>query len=154
MHNSDDPIEQFFRIFQSNASSNDTAAQVSQFADVFMSASPQGTQAVRVSDFALALPKKKQFFDKLGCQSTVLTSLSQTRLDGRYVMASTRWRLTFAPDHRGTQEVTADSVYIVDTGTDPFKIVFYLANQDLMQTLRERGIAGLSHCQPSGFATV
>jgi hypothetical protein len=141
MQQSTDAIEHFFRTFESDASSHDTAAQVSHFADTFMAASPQGAQVVRISDFALALPKKKQFFDKLGCRSTALASLRQTPLDGRYVMASTQWRMTFAQDHNEPQDVTADSVYIVDTGTDPFKIVFYLASQDLMQFLRERGIA-------------
>jgi hypothetical protein len=136
-----DAIEQFFRAFESDACSHDTGAQVSHFADTFMAATPQGAQSVRVSDFALALPRKKQFFDMLGCRSTALASLRQTRLDARYVMASTQWRMTFAQDHREPQDVTADSVYIVDTGTEPFKIVFYLASQDLVQILKDRGIA-------------
>jgi hypothetical protein len=141
MQQSMDAIEQFFRTFESDASSNDTAAQVSHFADVFMAVSPLGTEVVRVSDFALALPKKKHLFDKLGCRSTVLSSLRQTRLDARYVMANTQWRMTFSQNQHEPQDVTADSIYIVDTGTDPFKIVFYLASQDLMQILKERGIA-------------
>ena len=141
MQQSNDPIEQFFRTFESNASSNDTTAQVSHFADVFMAASPQGAQAVRVSDFALVLPKKKQLFDKLGCRTTALISLRQTRLDARYTMAATQWRMTFAQNQHEPQEVMADSTYIVDTATNPFKIVFYLASQDLMQILKERGIA-------------
>ena len=141
MQQSIDAIEQFFRTFESDASSHDTTAQVSHFAETFMAATPQGTQSVRVSDFSIALPKKKALFDKLGCRSTVLASLRQTRLDARYVMAATQWRMTFAQEHSEPQDVTADSMYIVDTGTDPFKIVFYLASQDLMQILRERGIA-------------
>jgi hypothetical protein len=141
MQQSNDAIEQFFRTFESNASSNDTAAQVAHFADVFMAANPQGAQTVRASDFALALPKKKQLFDKLGCRATALISLRQTRLDARYTMATTRWRMTFAQNQRQPQDVMADSTYIVDTETDPFKIVFYLASQDLMQILKERGIA-------------
>ena len=140
MQQSMDAIEQFFRTFESDASSNNTAAQVSHFADVFMAASPAGAQAVRVSDFAMALPKKKQLFDQLGCRSTVLSSLRQARLDARYVIANTQWRMTFAQNEHEPQDVTADSVYIVDTGTDPFKIVFYLASQDLLQVLKERGI--------------
>ena len=41
---------------------------------------------------------------------------------------------------RTTEDVLAESVYIVDTHGDEPKIVFYLANQDLMEVLRERGI--------------
>ena len=133
-------IERFFRIFESNASSDNVDAAVSQFTDVFMAASPQGTQSVRASDFALALPKKKQLFDRLGCRSTALVSLRETRLDGRYVLASTQWRMTFERGQGEAQDVVAGSVYIVDTGGEAFKIVFYLANQDIMQVLKDRGL--------------
>lgn len=133
-------IEQFFRSFETSASSNDTAAQVAHFADVFMAASPQGAQAVRVEDFARMLPRKKQLIDGLGCRSTTLTSLEEMRLDARYVMANTRWRMSFVGDHGDPQDVEVASVYIVDTGADPFKIVFYLASQDLMQVLKDREI--------------
>lgn len=145
MHQASQAIERFFRTFEANASSNNVDAQVSQFADVFMAASPQGAQAVRAADFAAALPRKKRFFDELGCRSTELVSLREHRLDARYVMASTQWKLTFAQPESASQDVVAESVYILDTGGDgaaasESKIVFYLANQDLMQVLKERGL--------------
>src|SRR5215469_17044886 len=68
MYQASEAIERFFRTFEANASSQNVEAQVSQFADVFMAASPHGTQAVRAADFALALPKKKQLFDRMGCR--------------------------------------------------------------------------------------
>ena len=139
MHASE-AIERFFRIFESNSNQENVDASISQFADVFMAASPQGAQAVRVADFALALPRKKQLFDRLGCRSTELVSLRETRLDARYIMATTQWRMHFEPAGAQPQDVFAESVYIVDTGGDEPKIVFYLANQDLMQTLKERGL--------------
>jgi hypothetical protein len=133
------PIEHFLRTFESNTAGNipDTLAM---FADVFMAASPQGTQAVRASDFALAVPKKKQLFASLGLQSTTLVSLREDRLDARYTMASVQWRMSFARRQGEPEDVVVDSVYIVDTGAEAFKIVFYLANQDIMQVLKERGI--------------
>jgi hypothetical protein len=132
-------IERFFRTFESNASSHDATAQVSQFADVFMAASPTGAQAVSASDFALAVPKRKQLFDKLGCQATTLVSLREQRLDARYVMACTQWKMTFARPDSAAQDVIVESVFIVDTGGNDAKIVFYLANQDIMQVLKDRG---------------
>lgn len=145
MYQASEAIERFFRIFEVNASSKNVDAQVSQFADVFMAASPQGAQAVRVEDFAVALPRKKEWFDRLGCRSTELVSLRENRLDARYVMASTQWKLTFAQPECAPQDVVAESVYILDTGLDGAaasepKIVFYLANQDLMQVLKDRGL--------------
>lgn len=140
MQQTTDTLERFFRSFESSASSNDVSAQVAHFADVFMAASPQGTQAVHASDFAVALPRKKQLFDQLGCRSTALVSLEERPLNSRYVMAGTRWRMTFARNEGKAEDVQVDSVYIVDTGGEAFKIVFYLACQDLMQILKQRGI--------------
>ena len=140
MHHASEAIARFFRTFEANASSNNIEAQVSQFADVFMAANPQGAQVVRAADFALALPKKKQFFDQLGCRSTILISLREQRLDARYVMASTQWKLTFNLTENRTEDVVVESAYILDTGGDAPQIVFYLANQDLMQMLKDRGL--------------
>src|SRR5215472_6150803 len=129
-------IERFFRTFEANASNHNPDAQVSQFADVFMAASPHGVQTVRTADFAVALPKKKQFFDRMGCRSTQLVSLHEKRLDTRYVLAGTKWKMTFDRPDITPQEVEVESVYIVDTGGEDAppenaRIVFYLANQDL-----------------------
>lgn len=139
MHQPSQAIERFFRTFESNSNSN-VGATVSQFADVFMAAGPQGAQSVRSSDFALALPKKKQLFDSLGCKSTELVSLTETRLDARYTMAATQWKMCFERPGHEPEEVVAESVYIVDMEGNEPKIVFYLANQDLMQVLKDRGL--------------
>ncbi len=147
MHQPSEAMERFFRTFEANASGHDVEAQVSQFADVFMAAGPQGAQAVRASDFALAMPKRKQLFDRMGCRSTELVSLTEKRLDARYVLADTQWRMTFERADIAPQEVVVESVYIVDTGeaaeaggSDGGRIVFYLAKQDIMQIVRERGL--------------
>lgn len=95
---------------------------------------------MRASDFALAIPKRKQLFDRLGCRSTSLVSLCETQLSARYTMARTQWCFTFDRGQGGRQQVVADSVYIVDTGADALRIVFYLANQDIFTLLKERGI--------------
>lgn len=139
MQPTSEAIERFFRTFESNSNSN-VGATVSQFADVFMAASPQGAQTVRASDFAIAIPRKKQLFDSLGCRNTELVSLTETRLDARYTMARTEWKMSFARPGEESQDVVAESVYIVDTGGDELKIVFYLASQDLMQVLKDRGL--------------
>lgn len=140
MQPSNDTIETFFRDFEQRSDSGDIPALLPQFANTFMAAGPQGAICIRAADFALALPKRKQFFDSLGCRSTSLVSLEQNRLDARYVVAKTRWRMTFAQGDGETREALADSTYIVDTSGESFKIVFYLAHQDHMTMLREQGI--------------
>ena len=140
MFQTSEAIERFFRTFELNSSSDDINAVVLQFGEVFMAAGPQGVQAVRAADFALALPRKKQMFESLGHQSTELVALREERLDARFILAATRWKMSFAHDQTPLRTIEVDSVYIVDTGADDPKIVFYLANQDLMQVLKDRGI--------------
>ena len=133
-------IERFFHTFESNNAAASVAEIAAMFADVFMAGGPQGMKAVRASDFALALPKRKQLFQSLGSQSTELVSVRENRLDARYVLASTQWRMRFARSQEKPQDVVVDSAYLVDTGTETFKIVVYLAHQDIMAVLKERGI--------------
>jgi len=134
------PIAQFFSTFQRNSAGRDLPAALTQFADVFMAAGPHGVQAVRAGDFAAALPRRKQLLERLGSQSTTLVSLSESPLDGRYVLVKTRWEMNFVRGGGETQAILVDSIYIVDTVAEPFKIVFYLSPRDLMAVLKEEGI--------------
>lgn len=96
---------------------------------------------MRVDDFAAALPKRKLLFDRLGSKPAVMVSLHETQLDARYVLAKTKWRFDFVYSNSGEPEqVFADSTFLIDTGGDEFKIVMYMAHQDIMQVLRDRGI--------------
>jgi hypothetical protein len=131
-------IAQFFRRFETSSSSGDALAAASHFADVFLAAGPNGAQAVKVSDFALALPKRIRTFASYGLESTTLESVQETRLDTRFVLAETRWKIRFVREHGKEKRVTVDSVFIVDTGQERFRIVFYLAKQDPIALLKAR----------------
>ena len=134
-------IGRFFQLFVQKSGEENTPAQVSLFADPFISADPHGARCVRLADFAAALPKRRMLFDRLGCKPAVLVNLNETRLDARYVLAKTKWRFEFARTNpEEAEHVLADSTYLVDTGNEEFKIVMYMAHQDIMQVLRDRGI--------------
>lgn len=134
------PTARFFQSFEQNTNSGDNSALVAQFADVFMAAGPAGAKPVHAADFAIALPKRAQLVQSLGCQTTRLVSCVETPLDARFVMAETRWQMTFVRESQPTREVLADSLYILDMACDSPKIVFYLAHQDLLATLKSQGI--------------
>ncbi len=140
MEKPDTAISRFFQSYASANSTGDIPTIVSHFADVFMAAGPQGEQSVRAADFALALPKRKQLFDSLGCRSTALVSLQETQLDSRFTMVRTQWEFTFVPEQSQPQQFLADSTFIVHTAPEAFKIVFYLAHQDIMAVLKGRGL--------------
>lgn len=134
-------VARFFHRYAQKTCEDDIPWLVSQFTDPFVSADPHGTRSVRVDDFAAALPKRKMLFDRLGCQPAVLVSLQETQLDARYVLAKTAWRFDFArADSEETKQVVANSTFLVDTGGEEFKIVMYMAHQDIMKVLRDRGI--------------
>jgi len=141
MIQSETAIAEFLRSFAQKSSAESIPAQVSQFADPFISADPHGTRCVRLHDFAAALPKRKVLFDRLGCRAAVLVSLHETQLDARYVLARTTWRFDFArANPEEAEQVLADSTFLIDTGEEEFKIVMYMAHQDIMQMLHDRGI--------------
>jgi hypothetical protein len=135
------PVGHFFELYARKSSDDNIPALVSQFADPFVSADPHGTHCVRVDDFAAALPRRKLLFDRLGCRPAILVSLHETQLDARYVLVKTTWRFDFdCADSEEAKQVFADSTFMVDTGEEEFKIVMYMAHQDIIQVLRERGI--------------
>jgi hypothetical protein len=133
-------VEEFFRTFEYNTNHGDTAALVAPFAAIFLAAGPQGATCVRKEDFALALPRRKQLFDNLGCGATELVRIQTETLDPRYSKARTQWKMTFTSGDSRAREIFVESTYMVDTGKDPFEIVVYLAHQDIMAVLKEQGI--------------
>jgi|HubBroStandDraft_4_1064222.scaffolds.fasta_scaffold252506_2 hypothetical protein len=134
------PLARFFHNFERLNAGDDIPAQVAQFADMFIAANPQGAQCIRAEDFARALPKRIQLVQSLGGQSTSLVSVSETKLDERFAMAETRWRMTFRREGAPAREALADSLYILDMGGETPKIVFYLAHQEFMAMLKSNGI--------------
>ncbi len=138
-------VESFFRQFELNNNSGDFSAAVSQFADIFMAAGPQGAQCVKASDFALALPKRKQLFASFGCESMQLVSVDARSLGDRYQMAHTRWKVNFTNDGPSTAAIFVDSTFVIDTTEG--RIVLYLAHQDILAIFKERG---LMRARPGG----
>ena len=133
-------IERFFKSIEDKTAMGNIPALAEHFSETFLAAGPYGAKIAQRSAFAQGLPERKQIFDKLGCRSTRLVSLETSALDARYTLAKSRWQLTFVLEEQPAQDIFADSIYIVDTGEEPFKIVLYLTSQDLPIVLKERGI--------------
>jgi hypothetical protein len=140
MSTSRSAMETFFRNFEHHTNSGAIGPLICQFADVFMVGGLQGAQLVQADAFALAVPKRKKIFDDMGCQSTELASLHETELNGQYMMVETRWRMTFASADQATDEIQADSTFIVYTGGEEPKIVMYLPHGDVLATLANRRV--------------
>jgi hypothetical protein len=133
-------MEIFFKDFQHNSNLSETSALISQFAEMFLVGGPQGAQVVPASAFALALPRRQKQFQEMGCQSTDLVSLRETTLGNHYVMAETEWQMTFARGEESPEEIRVASTFIVYTGDEQPKIVFYLPQHDVMALLKNRRV--------------
>jgi hypothetical protein len=142
MDHTDSALARFMHSYERNSIAGDFSALVSQFAEVFLVAGPNGIQCIRSEDFASALPKRKQLFDRVGCQSTELIELKESWLGARYALASTRWRFIFRSTEGQPTPVEVDSTFLIDAGMERFRIVLYLPHQDLMEVLRRQGITG------------
>ena len=70
-----------------------------------------------------------------------LVSVDAHSLGDRYRMAHTRWKMNFAEGDLSAEAVFVDSTFIVETTEQQFRIVLYLAHQDVMAILKERGPA-------------
>ena len=140
MQNTSTPIERFFETYAFHTDKGNVPEIVASFADVFLAASPQGAQPVRASDFALAVPKRYKLFESMGCRSTELIGMRETRLDERHVSARTEWRLTFERPGSESEQIVVESTFLIDTGAEPFRILLYLAHADIMEVLKRRGI--------------
>jgi hypothetical protein len=133
-------VETFFEEYKRNSNLNETGAVISQFAETFLVAGSQGAQVITASAFALALPRRKKQFEEMGCRSTDLMSLRETALGNHYVMAETEWRMTFVRGEKPPQEVTVASTFIVYTGNERPKIVFYLPQHDVIALLKNHEV--------------
>lgn len=133
-------LQQFLASFARHSEDDDPATVVAHFADTFLAAGPEGARPVRSADFPLILARRKQLFRELGHQSSTLLSVSATPLDARYVLAATQWNLRFLRPSATPDDIQVQSTFLIDTGSDPFRILLYLAHQDVLALLRERGL--------------
>jgi len=132
------PVARFLRSLTLQDSTTENIAPASHFADLFMAVNPQGVQCVRAADFALALPKRKQFFKSHGHRSTTLLSVHETAIDASHLLAKTRWRFAFDRTAGDPLEIDVDSTFILETSAEAMKILFYLNSQDPFELLKQQ----------------
>jgi hypothetical protein len=154
-------IAEFLSAFERTENPHQIAQLASCFADPFLAASPGGAVVVSAADFALALPRRRKIFDELGCRSTRLASIVETKLDDRYVLVETKWLMVFARGEGQTRDILVGSTFILDTMNSDtgngdtgngdtgnsdtlkgdtiggLKVIFYLNHQDVIAILRE-----------------
>ena len=129
----------FFQTFERLSATGDAEALAGLYAATFLSAGPDGVQTVKTTDLIKVIPKRKEILESIGCQSTKLASVEETKLDDHYSLVRTEWRWRFDRAD-GPVEITLPSTYIVHRSGEGWRIVLYLTHDNIMNVLRDRGM--------------
>ena len=129
-------VEEFFREYEGYANGDDGEGASRQFAEVFMAADSEGGRVVPAAALSKAVAMKRKMLEGAGSHRTKLVSLEERPLGDWYVLVETEWVMEFEVG----KEVGLRSTFILFRSVDGLRIVFYLAYQDLVGVLSERGI--------------
>lgn len=131
--NCETAVRRFVQCYAANIAAGDDAAVTAQFADVFIAGGPSGTTAVRAVDFARALPRRRQLFADLGLRASSLAAVEQRPLTGRFWLVTAGWQMRFEKTPAaGAEEIESKTVFLVDTSSEPFRIVLFLHGEDVL----------------------
>lgn len=131
-------VEELFREYEGYANGDGGGDEASrQFAEIFMVADSEGGRMVPAAVLTKAVAMKRKMLEGAGSHRTRLVSLEERPLGDWYVLVETEWVMEF---ETGEEGVELRSTFILHRSEGGLKIVFYLALQDLMAVLKERGI--------------
>lgn len=134
------PMESFFRTFEQLSAESKAAELAGLYATSFLLAGPSGSQLVQAAHLQQAIVKRKDLFKALGCTSTHLATLQETRLDDRYSLVRTEWHWRFEQPSQPLVEFTLPASYVIERSPDRWQIVAYIPHADVMAELGRRGL--------------
>lgn len=138
MEITNEALNTFIESFAHHSAIRNYPALVEHFAETFLAAGPAGAQCVRAADFARALPRRTELFESLGCEPAKLIGIHPSPIDDRYALVRTTWRFTLRGTAAESDILDSASIFLVDTGTHPYRILAYINPQDILETVRQR----------------
>lgn len=143
----DQQVKEFLARFERANASSDLTTIASLYADTFMFAGPKGAQAVKKDDFLKVLPKMKAHFAQMGLIETRLHSVETTRLDSKYILAKTNWKISVRNSKGGTNNLNALATYILERNDAAnLTIVVQIDHQDLAAAIAAQQGAQPNEC--------
>lgn len=137
---SHDAVASFFQKFAASSNSKDTPAEIAHFANVFVAAGPFGNAIVKIEDFEKVLPKRRQLLKASGLVRTSLKSFDVTATTDRHVVVNNTWEMDFETQAHGQVTIPVTATFTIDMASESPKVLVYLAHQDILQILRDRGM--------------
>lgn len=127
--------EEFFRVYEKANRESDVELVSKLYADTFLFAGPQGVQAVKKEDFLKVLPRRKEFMKTAGLVSSQVESVEATKLDSKYILAKTVWKMRVRANDGGEVFTRTAATYVLSAAGESYEIVFQVDHQDLGKTL-------------------
>ncbi|HKD51189.1 MAG TPA: nuclear transport factor 2 family protein [Candidatus Acidoferrum sp.] len=134
-------VQAFFEQYEEAISSTDPSKIGALYADFFLFGGPQGVQCVKKEDFLKVIPRRKEYFSSIGLLGSTVTSVDQIRLDSRYLLVRTAWKMTFSHSTDVKKEIEASASYLLEQKDGGLAIVFQIDHQDLAARAKEVGLS-------------
>ena len=131
-------VRVFFEELEKGNNLLDLDVIATQYEDMFMFANPDGTRAIEKQKFLAVLPKRREFFQSLGHQSTKIISLEETQLDEHYVMVRVHFLMHFELEPKKPKEIEVGSIYILYIKDGSPRIVMHIEHEDLQKAMQAR----------------
>lgn len=128
-------IKEFFQRFESNSRDGLDEALIEQFATVFLAGAEPLSVTVSASEFAKALPVRRKNLSAMGIGPGKLVEMKEVWIQGRYSLVETSWQVLLSGREDG---VSVCSTFLVEETPKGYKVIFYLAHQNLLQIARQR----------------
>jgi ketosteroid isomerase-like protein len=129
-------VKQFFARYEQANAASDIPSLVALYADVFMFGGPGGCRSVKKDDFVKIIPRRKEQFALLGLSHSKVTLVEASELDSKYLIARTRWTMSFSKAD-STQEIETAATYVLERAGELLTIVMQIDHQDLSAKLQE-----------------
>jgi hypothetical protein len=133
-------VQTFFERLETVGNELDIQGIGELYADTFMFADPTGTRSINKEDFLKVLPKRKDFFEKVGLKYTKYESLDEKVIDEHYYMVEAHIVMHFEKDPHNPIDDKDSSTFILHKENESLKIVFHLEHRELMKKIQEIGL--------------
>lgn len=122
----------FFDKYEKANKEFDIHSIASCYGDTFLFCQPQGVQAVKKEDFLKALPKRKEFSQKLGLISSTIVSMKEAEITEQYLEVKVTWNMRYKRDNEIKEEHNI-ATYLLCKKGDSFEIITQIDHQDLLK---------------------
>ena len=126
-----DDVAEFFDQFTAAGDTADSVEAGKRFHPILLTLDPMSASQVTREQVVASLPRRKQFFARLGVTGMTLDSLAESPIDDRHTLVRASWRLDRTATSALAEGTVFTSTYLLRKVDADWQIVVYLNHQDL-----------------------